>query len=237
MAARLVGLLLGLLVLLPTVSLGQSSTNSTNELVLADIRLVDPSTETVRQGALRIEGERIFAILESAPAEFGGQIIDLDGRWVLPGLVDAHVHLWGNTGPAFQQRQMLQTSGTAKMMLYAGATAFLYLFSPEDYILDLRNEQRAEGLLGADIYAAGPILTWPNGHGTEYDLPTRTVESPADARRTGHSESTRSPDVVKLVYHPYHTERYPSMDRATMKATVEAARARDLPPIVHFTDA
>ncbi len=222
-----------LILLLPEVGTAQPSSYSTT-LLLTNARLVDPETKTVQRGALRIEGERIAEVLDGAPSGFDGRTLDLNGKWVLPGLVDAHVHSYGNLGPNLQPGRMLQTDGTAKVALYAGVTAFLDLFSPEDYIFELRNKQRSDGLLGADIYAAGPILTCPNGHGTEYGIPTRTVTSPSDARRTVDSLATRSPDVVKLVYHPYHTDRFPSMDRPTMEAIVETAQAHNLPTVVHI---
>ncbi len=222
-----------ILLLLPGASAAQPAPDSTNRLLLTNARLVDPETETVKQGALHVQGERIAAVRDEAPADFDGHVLDLDGTWVLPGLVDAHVHSWGNVGPTFQQRQMLQTSGTAKIMLHAGVTAFLDLFSPEDYIFELRNEQRSEGFLGADIYAAGPILTCPDGHGTEYGMPTRVVTSPDDARQTVDSLAARDPDVVKLVYHPYRTDRHPSMDRSTMTALIDAADRYDLTTVVH----
>lgn len=223
-----------LLLLLPARAAAQSPPDSTHRLLLTNARLVDPESQTVQRGALRIEGERIAAVLDEAPARFDGRTLDLDGKWVLPGLVDAHVHSWGNAGPTFQERQLLQTDGTARTMLYAGVTAFLDLFSPEDYIFELRNTQRRDGLRAADIFAAGPILTCPDGHGTEYGTPTRTVTTPDDARRTVDSLATRAPDVVKLVYHPYRTERFPSMDRPTMAAIVDAARAHGLPTVVHI---
>ena len=239
-------LLLPILLLLPLGSAAQPAPDSTTQLLLTNARLVDPEAKTIERGALRIDGERIAAVLDEAPARFDGRTLDLSGRWVLPGLVDAHVHSWGNTGPAFQRRQMLETTGTAKTMLYSGITAFLDLFSPETYIFELRNRQRTEGVrgaqsettsslpLGADIYAAGPILTCPDGHGTEYGVPTRTVTSPDDARRTVDSLATRRPDVVKLVYHPYRTDRYPSIDRATMTAIMEAAHRHNLRTVVHI---
>ncbi len=221
------------LLLLPGQTLAQSAADSTNRLLLTNARLIDPAAQTVQHGALRIEGDRIDAVLEEVPSDFDGRTLDLDGKWVLPGLVDTHAHSFGNSAPG-EQMQMLYTEGVAKVMLYTGVTAFLDLFSPEDYIFELRNQQRTEGFLGADIYAAGPILTCPDGHGTEYGVPTRTVTSPEDARQTVDSLAARQPDVVKLVYHPYHTNRFPSMDRPTMEALVETAQAHDLPTVAHI---
>ncbi len=226
-------LLLVALLVLPLGSTAQPTPDSTHQLLLADARLVDPETQTVERGALRIEGERIAAVLEEAPANFDGHILDLDGKWVLPGLVDAHVHSWGNAGPTFQEQQMLQTTGTAKMMLYSGVSAFLDLASPEDYILNLRNRQRSRGFLGADIYAAGGPLTHPNGHGTQYPgSSARTATSPWEARQRMDSLAARQPDVAKLIYNP-NNDRYPSMDCATMEAGIEAAQTHGLTTVVH----
>lgn len=227
-------LLLSVLLLLPVGSTAQPAPDSTNPLLLTNARLVDPNTKTIEWGALRIEGEHIAAVLDETPTSFEGKILDLDGKWVLPGLVDAHVHSWGNTGPAVQQRQMLQTTGTAKVMLYSGVSAFLDLASPEDYILQLRNRQRTNGFVGADLYAAGVPFTHPDGHGTQYpDSSARTVTSPEEARRKVDSLAARQPDVAKLIYNP-HNDRYPSMDRATMEAIVEAAHAHDLTRVAHI---
>ncbi|PSQ99029.1 MAG: hypothetical protein BRD51_02485 [Bacteroidetes bacterium SW_11_64_17] len=40
--------------------------------------------------------------------------------------------------------------------------------------------------------------------------------------------------MVKLVYHPYRTDRYPSMDRATMTTIIDAAHRHDLRTVVHI---
>jgi imidazolonepropionase-like amidohydrolase len=226
--------LLTVLLGLPPGSTAQPASDPAPPLLLTDAHLVNPATKTVRRGALRIEGERIAAVLDEAPANFDGHTLDLNGKWVLPGLVDAHVHSWGNTGPAFQQRQMLQTMGSAKMMLYSGVTAFLDLASPEDYILNLRNRQRSEGFLGADIHAAGAPFTHPSGHGTQYPgSSARTVTSPEEARRSVDSLAARQSDVAKLIYNP-NNDHYPSMDRATMEATIDAAHAHDLTTVAHI---
>lgn len=224
----------GALLLLPESSIAQGTVDSTDRLLLTNARLVDPQTKTAERGALRIEGEQIDAVLRDVPSSFDGRTIDLRGKWILPGLVDSHVHSFGNVGPDLQPGRLLQTKGTAKVALYSGVTAFLDLFSPEDYIFELRDTQRTEGLLGADIYAAGPILTCPDGHGTEYGVPTRTVSTSNEARRTVDSLAARSPDVVKIAYHPYHTDRFPSMNRETMEAIIQTAQAHDLPTVVHI---
>ena len=232
-----VGLVTALL-LFPATSLAQSSTNADENLLLVNARLVDPETKTVQHGALRIEGNRITKVFDESPSNFDGRTVNVEGKWVMPGLVDAHVHSSSNHGPLMKKKEELTTEGSAKVMLYSGVTAFLDLFNAEDYIFNLRNEQRTEGFLGADIYAAGPILTSPDGHGTQFpNTNPRTVTSPKDARETVASLATREPDVVKLVYNPKTMKRAPSMgsmEEPTMRALVDAAQKHGLPTVAHI---
>lgn len=231
-------ILLALLSILPGLLIAQPISPDTTDrpLLLKNARIVDPSAQIVREGALLIRGERIAEVREAAPADFAGRTLDLEGQWVIPGLHDMHVHSYGNMGPNNQAMQFLQTSGTARRMLYAGVTDFLDLAAPEDYILNLRDKQRnGDGVPGADIFAAGPIFTAPNGHGTEYGAPNmaRTVTNPEDARQQVAKVAQQSPDAIKLVYNP-ENERFPSIDRATMEAIIAEAQDHDLKTIAHI---
>src|SRR5260370_26605128 len=67
------------------------------EMIILDSgRVIDPSQKIDGTRTVLIDGERIAAIREqpATPAEkLVHQVIDCRGRWVLPGLVDLHVHL------------------------------------------------------------------------------------------------------------------------------------------------
>ncbi|MCH7677122.1 hypothetical protein IH879_19545, partial [candidate division KSB1 bacterium] len=153
-----------------------NSTFSQN-LLLKNGHIVNPATQEITNGHLVIQDEIIKYILKKAPETFDGEVIDLSGKWLIPSLNDMHTHSYGNAGPG-RTTQFLSTAGTAKMMLYCGVTGFLDLFNAEDYIINLRNQQRTKGLPGADIYCAGPCFTCTNGHCTEYGVPTRVINSP-----------------------------------------------------------
>jgi len=213
-------------------------TAGAQDLLLKNAMIVDPAARTIVSGAIVIRGERIVDVLRESPAAFSGRVIDLQGKWVMPGLNDMHVHSFGNTAPG-GRAEYLGTEGAARTMLYAGVTGFLDLFSPEDMILSLRDRQRKEGFLGADIYCAGPIFTCTGGHGTEYGMPTRVINSPADAERQVGELAARRPDVVKIVY-DHAATWMPTIDRATMEAAVRAAKNHGIPTVVHigtWTDA
>lgn len=200
------------------------------DLLLRDAHVVDPRTCSVDAVSIEVRGGRIAALHREPPAAAAGELVDVAGKWVVPGLIDAHVHSFGNTSPG--PPEFLGPEGVARAALRAGVVAFLDLFAMEAMILPTRDRQREGALGGADIFAAGPIFTAPGGHGTEYGVPTRTVTSPGEARAQVADLAARRPDVVKLVYQPSGT--MPSIDRATMAAIVDEARAQGLRTVVHI---
>ena len=68
----------------------------TAPLYLVHANVVDGVTATViRDATIVIEGSRITRIAPglSTPRGGGVRVIDLAGRWVAPGLIDAHTHI------------------------------------------------------------------------------------------------------------------------------------------------
>lgn len=207
--------------------------DSDQALLLENARILDPASQSVQNGHLLIRDGRIESVLENAPGGFQGQRIDLEGKWVIPGLADMHTHSFGNASPAASGGgQFLGTAGTAKRMLYAGVTAFLDLFSPEDAILGLRQQQREGKVPGADIFCAGPCITADQGHCTEYGVPTRTINTPEEAREQIAQLAAKKPDVIKLVYDNV-PGRMPTIDRATLQAAIQGAKERGIKTVIH----
>jgi imidazolonepropionase-like amidohydrolase len=200
------------------------------ELLLTNARIVDPARSEVHDGSLLMVDGIIAGSPTSVPQGFGGEIVDLGGKWVIPGLVDLHTHSYGNMAPG-NQMDPPGTAVVARRMLYAGVTAFLDLFGDEDAMYALRTESRTGEIEGAELFASLSCLTATDGHCTEYGVRTRTMDSPEEARRTVADLAIREPDVVKIVYSP--TGNMPSIDRPTLIAAVAAATGRGLRTVVH----
>jgi imidazolonepropionase-like amidohydrolase len=205
------------------------------DLWISGARIVDPDRKTITQGNVLIKDGRIAGFPSSRPSGFVGPTIDAAGGWVIPALTDLHTHSFGNTGPGGRV-QPLGPDGTAKAALNAGVARYLDLFSPEDVILGLRDRQRSTGLPGAEIFAAGPCLTATKGHCSEYGVPTRIVDSPADAKREVTALAAKHPDVVKVVYDhaTYGSRSMPTIDRETLRAVVATAKEHGLSTVVHI---
>jgi len=204
------------------------------ELAFENAIVLDPATESTQMGTLLVRDGHIIELLDSVPSEFQGQRIDLGGRWVIPGLADMHTHAGGNRSPDGQW-QMMTPAQVANIALFSGVVAYLDLFNLEDSIFGSRDQQRTTGAIGASIYAAGPCFTATKGDCTHLGVPTRTIDTPADARREIESLAKKGPDVVKIMYgNCVGEDQRPTIDRATLDAVVGAAAEHGLKAVVHI---
>jgi len=69
------------------------------DLVLKGGRLFDPGAGIDRAGDLAISGGRIAALEAEIPRDDADQVIDVEGQYVMPGLVDLHTHVYYGVSP------------------------------------------------------------------------------------------------------------------------------------------
>ncbi len=138
-------------------------------------QLLDKPGQAPRgQSTIIIRGGKIAEVLnghQSGPA--GATIIDLKDKFVLPGLIDSHVHLdsdaGGNAGlieavtdsPA---RAAYRAAGNAKKTLMAGFTTVRNLGDGSGATLALRDAVAAGELPGPRIIDAGKSISTTSGH-------------------------------------------------------------------------
>ncbi|HVH17847.1 MAG TPA: amidohydrolase family protein [Myxococcota bacterium] len=115
-----------------------------------------------------VEGERIAAVEETRPAAAGARRIDLRGRTLMPGLIDAHVHVAITTMDiaAMQHRPVTLVANESRRilekMLRRGFTTVRDA-GGADYGLA---EAVTRGLIdGPHIHYAGRVLSQTGGHG------------------------------------------------------------------------
>ena len=231
------------LILVTTLMCLWASISQAQDVFLAGGHLVDTRAGVARQGNLLIEAGVITGSPDHPPKDFDGRVLDVSGKWIVPGLHDMHTHSVLNQAPG-GVTEMLGSEIVGRRMLYAGVTGFLDLFNEENYVFGLRDRRRAGSGSApmADLYAAGACLTATGGHGTEYPIPARIIDSPADAERQIADLAQRKPDVVKIIYDHLPEslkgktwrEDLPSIDKATLKAAIDAAHARGLKTVVHI---
>lgn len=72
-----------------------------------------------QHGSFRVENDKFTEILNTVPNEDG---IDLEGAWVIPGLIDVHNH--GNSGADFSDGDYEGIEKMAKYLANVGVTSF-----------------------------------------------------------------------------------------------------------------
>jgi imidazolonepropionase-like amidohydrolase len=154
-----------------------------------------PSTIIVRDG--KIAEVRSGLV----PPEAGATLIDLHDKFVLPGLIDMHVHLWGIGGDPMRARleaierdgydDMTTAIANAGVTLQAGFTSVRDLGGDSRGIRALRDAIDQGIVAGPTITNAGQMISVTGGHG---DAGNGLGETFADAVHKGEINLCDSPD-------------------------------------------
>ena len=141
------------------------------------------------------------AALVSAADLAGARRIDGRGRYLMPGLVDMHVHLEGGvtvTPNGLREASNDRGRGAAALAsyLYSGVTSIYDAGNVPDYIFGLRNEERAGRIAAPRIFATGGIVTYPGSHGSGPG--SVDIDAWPAGRQALDGLLERKPDVVKL---------------------------------------
>jgi imidazolonepropionase-like amidohydrolase len=143
-------------------------------LVLCGVRVWDGDSpgHLPEVDALRIEDGRIAALGRSAELSSGARTIGLHGACLVPGLIDAHVHLDLDPSLATPEEQAAlppeRAEGAmlerARAMLAAGITSARDLGGPAWREIALRDRIARGEVPGPRLLCAGQPLTTPRGH-------------------------------------------------------------------------
>jgi hypothetical protein len=115
------------------------------DILLRNGDIVDPLNAVNGRFDLAMRGNKVVAIGEDLDASNADEIIDLEGRTAVPGLVDLHVHASAWIGGRFGH----------KMMAQAGVTTALDMSGPIDSVVDMAAKHGA-GLNLACIHYVRP---------------------------------------------------------------------------------
>ena len=180
-------------------------------------KLLDGTREMQpREGlVLRTDGDRITDIVPEGTDLTGYEVVNLKGGYLMPGLINMHVHLAGSGKPQKKQRDneklvktILSTgltrkvaygmvAGFAKEELFSGVTTIRTVGGLADFDTRLRDDIRAGRRVGPRILAANEGISVPGGHmAGSVAVAAHTIDEALAQLEKGRQQGV---DLVKLM--------------------------------------
>jgi imidazolonepropionase-like amidohydrolase len=138
-------------------------------LLLKNVEIFDGLSDRARSGHVLIDGRTIAAVESSPIAETDRTtVIDGAGRVLMPGMIDAHVHLVGMANTLFGLAAVSQTELAATTLARAKDTLLRGFTSVRDMggdTVGIKNVIDAEPELGPRVYPSQAAISQTGGHG------------------------------------------------------------------------
>jgi imidazolonepropionase-like amidohydrolase len=163
---------------------------------------IDPVEAAAREGWLHVADGRIVALEDRAPAA-GAEVVELDG-WVVPGLVDAHIHLSldGGVDPSARLQAerptdtVIRALGHLRAHLRAGITTVRDLGGPGTLAIDLARAVEDGRIEGPNVVACGRNITMTGGHAHAFGI---EADGPDAVRRAARGQLQAGARVLKFM--------------------------------------
>jgi imidazolonepropionase-like amidohydrolase len=210
--------------------------------LIENVTLIDGTgAAPLPAASVLIKGDRID-LVSPVPLRHatGARIIDGTGKFLIPGLFDAHIHLQGGRilkdGKVATDRAL----GLRALhgYLYSGVTSVYDSGNNPDFIFALRDDERAGRIVSPRIFATGSAVAFPGGYGsgpfsisfTEWEAGKPLLEA----------YLPRKPDVLKLLLEsaPAGAEpgsRHPGFSTETLRSIVRFANAHGVRTTIHVS--
>jgi imidazolonepropionase-like amidohydrolase len=234
--------------------------------VVSGATLIDGTgREPVRDAVIVIDGGKIAAVGPRGTVQppAGARVIDASGKHVIPGLMDANVHLMLGSAiefiVRFEGRYDDLIEEAAQVALKNGLTTVFDSWGPLQPLLDVRDRINRGQTVGSRMFVAGNIVgfTGPFGHdfnGAAETIATRALVTRVNAlweENTGPDLMYMTPEQLRVEIRKYiargidflkygatgHREEYYIMfSPAAQQAIIEETRRAGLHVQTHTTN-
>lgn len=215
--------------------------------------IADADQPATDGGEILIVDGKVTAVGRNLAAPAGAQHEDLSRYSCIPGLVDAHIHIW--TGPRGKYPSLpLATIRATKAMAYAvdsGIVAARVLGSEGFVDVALKDAIEEGTIPGPHLVPAAHAISIPGGHGDFYDFPPQLtpenfytpengfINSPADAEAAVHWQLKYGARVIKIlasggVLSPLDSPLAEQVSEEELKVIVEQAHNAHVKVAAHL---
>jgi len=175
--------------------------------VLTGATLIDgKGGAPLENAAVYVEGERIAWVGSAAdlPAEAqDAKQFDVSGKWLLPGLIDAHIHICYNGSESVfallekhRDELVLEAVDICKRTLSHGVTAIRDVGGEQFIEMSLRNAINRGFIEGPRMKLSGRVISMTGGHA---HFIAREADGPDEMRKAAREQIKAGADLVKLM--------------------------------------
>lgn len=195
--------------------------------------------QIITPGTVVIDGDRIVA---SGPASSvkvpeGARIIRLDGHWLVPGLINSHVHFASALpgvvpGTDTNSDIVLRMARAARLSLDSGVTTVRIVGAQDGTDFSLKRAINSGYVPGPRIEASGEVIVPTGGHGN------REVNGPAEFSQATRKQIKAGASWIKISISGGLADVHGDIGSSPMlqeelKAVVEAAHRNNIKVIAH----
>lgn len=157
-----------------------------NSVVIHDVTVVNTEAGSLAlHRNVYIRGEKISSVTTASKPAAGVRVIAGQGKFLIPGLWDMHVHLW-NRDPHFE------------LFLANGITGVRDMGSNFAQVCAWRKQILSGSLAGPRIFTSGPPLDGPDEQ-TDPRLSARKIHGPEEARRAFDELDDMHVDFIEVL--------------------------------------
>jgi imidazolonepropionase-like amidohydrolase len=196
--------------------------------VVRGVTLIDGTgARPVENAVVLIEENRIAAVgsPQTLAIPEDAVVIDGAGRFLLPGLIDLHVHMYS---PQFTlvppNGDLMAFAGVVcfnnlRSALQAGITTVRDVGNYKHIDLALKSAAERKLILAPRIFASGIGISMTGGHGSQSPEMNHEVDSPDEMRKAVREEIKAGADWIKLL--SSHRSDFPELSQEEISAGVE----------------
>ena len=211
-----------------------------------------PGAPAEKDVTVIISGDRIQSVgpSKTTPLPKGATVIKAQGKWILPGLIDSHVHFFQSGDPFTRPdaidatkivpyakevaRNKARLPATFKVWLASGVTSVADVGGPF-WNFDAR-DAAVKSKAAPRVAIAGPLTSMIDRPQLDLgDPPIIKITSPEAAKELAAKELARRPDFLKVWFIHRPTDDLAAQE-AIVKATGDAAHAGGIRLAVHATE-
>ena len=172
-----------------------------------NINLIDGTGKDIMNNAYIIIEDGIIKNIGTKCSENcieGCEVVDLKNKYVMPGMIDCHTHIFMDSEPDSISKMMTFTEvdyiitaiKNLEKQLKSGVTFIRDVGGLNHYDIKLKKHLQNGNILGPDMYCAGKVVTMTGGHGY---YAGREADGVDEVRKAVREQLKAGADVIKVI--------------------------------------